>query len=228
MTKKPNRDLILFQGIWSLVLLLSHWMDFNHWKGYTAQRQGNTMIRVFWDLNFLCDYLSPNGLFYYSVTYLLLLNKILLMLTKRVSQWNLKNNELILRPRTVQLCFLSVLSTVSALPLQCYFNQWGIHTDALKWISFGESFDLMYFIGSLNSLHQPQAKLNQALLFFVFTFLQSNISLCFSAVTCTLCVTKTVVHGNWNSSKEVPWLNLNCLLKCLINLSLFKKKWSHL
>lgn len=144
MTKKPNWDLILFQEIWSLVLLLSHWMDFIHWKGYTAQRQGNTMIHVFWDLNFLCHYLSPNGLFYYSVTYLLLLNKILLILTKRGSQWNLKNNELMLRPRTVQLCFLSVLSTVSALPLQCYSDQWGIHTDALKWISFGESFDLMY------------------------------------------------------------------------------------
>lgn len=79
-------------------------MDFNHWKGYTAQRQGNVMIHVFWDLNFLCDYLSPNGLFYNSVSYLILLNKILLILTKRGSRWHQKkqNNELTLKPRTVQ------------------------------------------------------------------------------------------------------------------------------
>lgn len=37
-----------------------------------------------------------------------------------------KNYELILRPHTVQLCIcvsLSVLSTVSALPLQCYSDE---------------------------------------------------------------------------------------------------------
>lgn len=33
------------------------------------------------------------------------------------------NYELTLRPHTVQLCSLSVLSTVSALPLQCYSDQ---------------------------------------------------------------------------------------------------------
>lgn len=34
---------LFLQEKWSLGLLLSNWMDFNHWKGYTAQRQGNTV-----------------------------------------------------------------------------------------------------------------------------------------------------------------------------------------
>lgn len=55
-----------------------------HWC--VTQRQGNIMIIIFWDLNFLCDYLSPKGLFYNSVTYQILLNKILLILTKKDSQ----------------------------------------------------------------------------------------------------------------------------------------------
>lgn len=55
-----------------------------HWC--VTQRQGNIMIIIFWDLNFLCDYLSPKGLFYNSVIYQILLNNILLILTKKDSQ----------------------------------------------------------------------------------------------------------------------------------------------
>lgn len=60
-----------------------------HWCA--TQRQSNTMIHIFLDLNFLCDYLSLNGLFYNSVTYQILLDKMLLMLTKEGISMESKN-----------------------------------------------------------------------------------------------------------------------------------------
>lgn len=49
------------------------------------------MIHIFLDLSFLCDYLSLNGLFYNSVTYQILLDKMLLILTKRGISMESKN-----------------------------------------------------------------------------------------------------------------------------------------
>ena len=91
MAWKDKKEAKFGQNIDSVELLNGQMpLERIHWC--VTQRQGNTMIIIFWDVNFLCDYLSPKGLFYNSVTYQILLNKILLILTKKDSQW--KKHEL--------------------------------------------------------------------------------------------------------------------------------------
>lgn len=158
MTKKPNLDLILFQGIWSLVLLLSHWMDLNHWKGYTAQRQGNTMIHVFWDLNFLCDYLNSNKLFYNSVTYLILLNKILLILTKRGFRWNQKIMNwhwgLVLYSSASCLCCLLYLHCLSGVTQTMRNTHWRFEMNFL-WRKVWFNVRTSSVLWTVSASHKP-------------------------------------------------------------------------
>lgn len=88
-------------------------LERKHWCA--TQRQGNIW---FWDLNFLCDYLSLNGLFYNSVNYHILLNKVLLTLTKKGFQWKLKTMSshwnLIMYSYSLCLCCLLYLHCLSS------------------------------------------------------------------------------------------------------------------
>lgn len=85
------------------------------------------MIHIFLDLNFLCDYLSLNGLFYNSVTYQILSDEMLLMLTKRGDLNGIKEYELTLRPQTC-----TVMLSVRAVYCICIASPVLPDTDALK------------------------------------------------------------------------------------------------
>ena len=118
-----------------------------HWCA--TQRQGNTMIHIFWDLNFLCDYLSLKGLFSNSVTYQILLNKILLLLTKRGSQlWT--DNETSYCTVMLSVCAVYCICIASSVLLRPVRNtHW-----CFEMTFFGESLDLMY---ALHWFFEPQS-----------------------------------------------------------------------
>lgn len=113
---------------WSCILLMSDWKD-------PPVKDKATQWPMYFGTYFSCDYLSLKGLFYNSVN-----DQTLLILTKKGFSMETKDYELTLKPHPVQLCFLSVLSTVSASTLRCYSDRWGIHTEALEWIPLGNGF----------------------------------------------------------------------------------------
>lgn len=145
------------------------------------------MIHIFWDLNFLCDYLSPDGLLSNSVTYRILLNKLLLILTNRVSQWNQNDYDLTLKPHTVQL--------YSVCAVYCIYIASPVLLRPVQTNSFGEMFDLTYVLRLSFGLQSSPGKLNQAQIFFCSSK-ALHISVCLSAVTCTLGLTSAAVCGN--------------------------------
>lgn len=166
-----------------------------HWY-CTTQRQGNTMIHKFWDLNFSCDHLSLKRLFYNRVTYQII------NIVNTHKQWfsmEIKKHELTLRPHTVQLCSLSVLSTVSALPPQCYSvrdTHWCFEIN-----SFWEILDLMslhWFFEPQSSKATKQTKPSTAFLIFI-----QSINLCQLSLA-HFCVWK------------LKLLSKSTLIKCLL------------
>lgn len=164
------------------------------------------MIHIFWNLNFLCDYLSHNGLFHNSVTYQILLNKILLILTKRGSQWKQKTMnwywDLILYSYVsvcLCLCCLLYLHCLSSVTQMSENTHWCFEIN-----SFGKKPDLMYalhwFFELQSSPAMRQTKPSTAFLFSSKAY-GINLFVCSHL--------HIFVYGNWNSSAKVHWLDLS-------------------
>lgn len=123
---------------------------------------------------------------------------LLLILTKGGSQRTQNHYELILRPHTVQLYSLSVLSTVLALfpPISKYtFMLWNKSFWRNIWFAVHTSF---LWITALTS-HKAELNQAQTLLFCKF---------CFRALDINLFVTS---HLNFYLWKLNPWLNRKSL-----------------
>lgn len=96
-------------------------MDFNHWKGYTAQREGDTV-----GLEFLVCVPEPQK----TVLKQCNLSDTVEYNTPIIHKQGFSSYGLTLRPLIVQSCSLPVLSTVCASPLHRCSALVKIHTDA--------------------------------------------------------------------------------------------------
>ena len=136
------------------ILLLSYWMDYHHWKGYTGVQpkdKATLWVIYFWT-SISCDYLSLTGLFSNSVTYQILLNKILLILTKRGSQWKQRTLnwhwDLKLYSYALCSCCLLYLHCLSSVARKSE-THWCFEVN-----SSGERLNLMY---ALHWFFEPQS-----------------------------------------------------------------------
>lgn len=143
--KKPNFNLILI-----LQVLSYCWVT--QWTVTTGKDTLVCNPKTLWFIycgTFLFDYLSLKGLFYNSVTYQILLNKTLLILTKRGSQWKQKTMnwhwDLILYSYALcpcRLLYLHCLSSVTQTSEKYTLMLWSKFPRGTAWFNVRTSLVL--------------------------------------------------------------------------------------